>query len=207
VFSITSDHEEIGRIQGRQFAALLPEGGFVLHVQGPSGSSAAQQRTTGMYETKPANVQVRALRGQWTEGSARQAVASWLRLRTSHEARIDLVCGQDDSMAQGARKAFQEVVDKAERDRWLSLPFTGCDGLPQTGQAWVRSGLLAATVVVPPNTGTAIEMLASAFRGGKQPPERSLTRPESYPTLETLASTRSRKSRAAAAKAEFTTRH
>ena len=31
-------------------------------------------------------------------------------------------------MALGARKAFQEITNEAERSRWLSLPFTGCDG-------------------------------------------------------------------------------
>jgi ribose transport system substrate-binding protein len=44
IFFLTSDHEEIGRIQGRQLQALLPNGGTVLYIQGPSGSSAAQQR-------------------------------------------------------------------------------------------------------------------------------------------------------------------
>jgi len=194
IFSITSNHEEIGRIQGRQFGALLPRGGIVLYVQGPSGSLAAQQRTTGMYEAKPANVQVRALKGKWTESSAYQAVSSWLRLCTSHETRIDLVSGQDDSMAMGARKAFEEQTSSAERERWLSLPYTGCDGLPQTGQAWVRSGLLAATVVVPAITGMAMEMMVHALQTGVQPPERTFTVPESFPTLATLASnlTRSR---------------
>src|SRR5277367_2184113 len=38
IFGLTSDHEEIGRIQGRQFAALLPKGGSALYVQGPSES-------------------------------------------------------------------------------------------------------------------------------------------------------------------------
>src|SRR5438445_7104821 len=39
------------------------------------------------------------------------------------------------------------ISSQSERERWLALPFTGCDGMPDTGQAWVRSGLLAATVV------------------------------------------------------------
>jgi ribose transport system substrate-binding protein len=192
VFSITSDHEEIGRIQGRQFAALLPQGGFVLCIQGPSGSSAAQQRTTGMYETKPGNVQVRMLKGKWTEISSYQAVSSWLKLCTSREMHIDLVAGQDDSMALGARKAFQEQTSITERERWLSLPYTGCDGLPQTGQAWVRSGLLAATVVNPANTGMAIDMFVHAVNIGSQPPERTFTQPESFPPLEALAGKRSK---------------
>ena len=42
-------------------------------------------------------------------------------------------------MAIGARKAFEELPNEADRERWLELPFTGCDGLPKTGQAWVRS--------------------------------------------------------------------
>src|ERR1700722_17383204 len=35
-FSGSSDHLEIGRIQGLQFAALLPQGGSILYIQGPS---------------------------------------------------------------------------------------------------------------------------------------------------------------------------
>src|SRR3989442_11780220 len=33
IFGVSSDHEQIGRIQGHQFAALLPKGGSVLYVQ------------------------------------------------------------------------------------------------------------------------------------------------------------------------------
>src|SRR5207302_6309562 len=88
IFSITSDHEEIGRIQGRQFAALLPNGGSVLYIEGPAESTAAKQRTSGMYESKPAEVQVKVMRGNWTEASAYKAVSSWLRLSTSQQTRI-----------------------------------------------------------------------------------------------------------------------
>src|SRR5260370_19566587 len=98
---------------------------------------------------------------------------------------IDLVGAKDDSMAMGARKAFQEVTNESDRERWLKLPDTGCDGLPKTGQTWVRSSLLAATVFVPPNTGQAIEMFVQAIQHGKQPPERALTMPASYRPLET----------------------
>src|SRR5713101_6014850 len=185
-FAISSDHEEIGRIQGRQFGALLPKGGTVLYIQGPSESSAARQRTAGMYETKRVDIHVKTLKGNWTEASAFKVVSSWLRLSTSREARIDLIAAQDDSMAVGARKAFQELTREADRERWLHLPFTGCDGLPKTGQAWVRSGLLAATIFVPPNAGQAVEMLFQAMQLGKPLPERALTVPVSIPPLEEL---------------------
>jgi len=186
VFTISVDHVEIGRIQGRQFAALLPKGGSVLYVQGPSENSAAKERTQGMLETKPANIQVTALKGQWTEESAQKAVRSWLKLTTSQKAIVDLVGAQDDSMAIGARKAFQEVINETDRERWLRLPFTGCDGLPKTGQAWVRSGLLAATVFSPPNTGLAIEMLLQNIQYGKELQERALVAPSSIPALNEL---------------------
>jgi len=186
IFAISSDHMEIGRIQGRQFAALLPRGGTILYIQGPSENSAAKERTLGMQEAKPANIQIIALRGQWTEESSQRSVRSWLKLTTSQKAIVDLVGAQDDSMAVGARKAFEELPNELERERWLKIPFTGCDGLPKTGQAWVRSGLLAATVLVPPNTGQAIEMLVQAIQQKKRPPERVLTVPTSIPPLEAL---------------------
>src|SRR5208283_3607240 len=91
VFGITSDHEEIGRIQGRQMAALLPKGGSVLYIQGPSESLAAKQRTSGMLETKPIEVQVKLMKGNWTEASAHKALSSWLRLSTSHQTPVDLI--------------------------------------------------------------------------------------------------------------------
>jgi len=187
VFAVSSDHLEIGRIQGKQFAAFLPKGGSVLYIQGPSENSAAKERTAGMQETKPANIQLTLLRGQWTEDSAQRAVRSWLMLSTSQKLVVDLIGAQDDSMAMGARKAFQELTNEADREKWLALPFTGCDGLPKTGQTFVRSGLLAATVFVPPNAGQAIEMFVQAIQHGKQPPERALTMPTSIPPLETLA--------------------
>jgi ABC-type sugar transport system substrate-binding protein len=185
VFSISADHEEVGKIQGMQFAALLPQGGSVLYLEGPANSSAAQQRAAGMNRAKPANIQVKTLRANWTEQSAYHSVSSWLRLRTSQQTHIDLVGAQDDSMAVGARKAFAEIAE-GERTRWLKIPFTGCDGLPKTGQAWVRSGVLAATIYIRPNTDLALEMLTEAIRTGSQPVERKLLAAESIPSLEDL---------------------
>lgn len=199
VFSITSDHKEIGRIQGRQMAAFLPQGGSVMYIQGPSESLAAKQRTAGMYETKPSDVQLKLMKGQWTEASAYRTVSSWPRLSTSQQTPLDLIAAQDDSMALGARKAFKEVINTTARDRWLSVPFIGCDGLPNSGQAWVRKGLLAATIYVPPNAGKALEMLVQAIQAGPMPPERTLTVPVSYPALEALAAVQAEKVRALSA--------
>jgi ribose transport system substrate-binding protein len=185
VFAISSDHQEIGKIQGKQFAALLPNGGSILYIEGPANSLAAKERTKGMNATKPVNIQVKSMRGNWTEESAHKTVSSWLRLRTSQESHIDLVGAQDDSMAVGARKAFSEITG-GDAKRWMKIPFTGCDGMPKTGQAWVRNGTLAATIFIRQNTDLAIEMLVEAFKGAVVP-ERNITQPESVPSLADLA--------------------
>jgi ribose transport system substrate-binding protein len=192
-FAVSSDHLEIGRIQGLQFAALLPGGGSALYVQGPSENSAAKDRTVGMQQTKPANIRIHMLKGQWTEESSYKAVSSWVRLPTSKKQVVDLVGAQDDSMAIGARRALQEQADEEVRAKWLRARFTGCDGLPNTGQEYVRSGLLAATVVVPPNTKLAIEMLVAALQQRKTPAELALTVPVPFPTIQELTKIAARK--------------
>jgi ribose transport system substrate-binding protein len=191
IFTVSSDHTEIGQIQGKQFSALLPRGGSILYIEGPSHSSSAKKRTAGMLETKPSSVQLTVLRGNWTEESAEKAVSSWLKLATAQRASIDLIGAQDDSMARGARRAFQAIPNAEERARWLSLPFTGCDGQLKTGQAWVREGWLSATIYVPPLAGRAIEILAKAIRLGTQPPVHTLTQSYSIPALERLVARKS----------------
>jgi len=186
--AITSDHEEIGKIQGQQFAALLPNGGSVLYIEGPNNSLAAKQRSAGLNRSKPTNIQVKTLRGNWTEESSYKAVSSWLRLQTSQHSRIDLVGAQDDSMAMGARKAFSEIAEP-DRARWMKIPVTGCDGMPKTGQSWVRNGSLAATIYIRPNTDLAIEMLVEAFKNGTALPDRKVTEPQSIPSFADLAAT------------------
>ena len=182
VFAVSSDHVEIGRLQGRLFARLLPEGGQMLYIQGPASSSSARQRAEGMAQTKPANIQVRTLSAQWTETSAHQAAHSFLRLRTSRDSRIDLVGSQNDLMALGVRRALKEIVAD-----WSWIPFTGVDGLPETGQRWVRDGQLAATIVVPTNADIALELLHQSLASKSQPPEVTYTKPRCYPELDKVS--------------------
>src|SRR5262249_46557555 len=42
VFCLGPDHAEIGRLQGKQLAALVPNGGSVLYIEGPVTSSSAK---------------------------------------------------------------------------------------------------------------------------------------------------------------------
>jgi ribose transport system substrate-binding protein len=186
VFSVSADQVEVGRIQGRQVAALLPRGGAVLLIQGPSVSSVSRDRHTGLQELLAPNVHVTTLRGRWTEESAHQSVCSWLRLIAAQRLRIDLIVAQNDAMGIGARKAIEETIPDPEREQWLGIPIMGCDGVPRTGQTWVRTGQLAATVIVPPNTGEALTLMAKALRSGTAVPEHSYMTPTPFPAIEKL---------------------
>ncbi|MGC1644237.1 MAG: sugar ABC transporter substrate-binding protein [Candidatus Sulfotelmatobacter sp.] len=195
VFTVLSDHEAIGKIQGQQMGAFLGDSGCVLYIEGPSVRDVAKVRTRGMLATKPPRVDVKTLRGDWTQQSGYQAMKSWLSLSTSRQLHIGMIAGQNDDMALGARRALEELGNLTERDAWLRLPITGCDGLPRSGQEWVRQKRLAATVISPPLVGDALHLLASALTAGSQPPERTVVAPSSFPSLKEL-----QKARAGAAK-------
>jgi ribose transport system substrate-binding protein len=181
VFVVSSDQQEIGRIQGKQLAALLPHGGSVLYIQGPSSSTAGLQRTAGMQQTRPGNIHVRLLKtDSWAEEGACRALTSWLRLSTAQKDQIGVIMAQNDLLAMGARRTLQEQNPTVEP------LFTGVDGLPDGGQTWVHKGLLAATIVVPVNAGSGLELMVKALTTGAQPPEVTFTVPVSYPSLETL---------------------
>ena len=184
VFSVSTDQTEVGKIQGKQLAALVPEGN-VLYVEGPFNSTATQQRTQGMLATKPSAVELKILKGDWTERSAHNAAKSWLSLGSSRLLQIRAVICQNDAMAIGARKAFAGLTDK-DREKWLSIPFTGCDGVTRTGQEWVRHGLLKATIITAPAAGIALQILTKAFNAGTMPPDRTLIPPQSFPAISAL---------------------
>jgi len=188
-FAINIDQEEIGKIQGKQLAALVAEGN-VIYIEGPSNSSVAKLRSKGMLATKPARVQTKVLKGDWTEQSAQQAMKSWLALSTSRQLHVQAVICQNDAMAMGARKALTDLPEK-DREQWNSVPFTGCDGMLRTGQEWVRRGALKATVVTPTDAGLAVEMVVKNLRGGAMPPQLTLLAPASFPALTELSLARS----------------
>src|SRR5260370_3769872 len=186
VFSVTVDQNEIGRIQGRQFSAILPEGGLVLYLIGPSGS-IGDQRLTAMQSAKSANIQVRTLTGDWTEEGGYKAVSRWLHLRTSHETPATLVACENDDMAIGARREFEDQTSREHRARWMSLPYIGCDCCPGAGLEWVRTRTLAASLVNPPTRGRALVSTVRAIRTPSTTPECTTVDPVSYPAVEKLA--------------------
>jgi ribose transport system substrate-binding protein len=154
--TVTVDQIGIGRIQGQQIRKMLPRGGNVLYIEGPIDTSAARGRRKGVDDTIAGTaINLKSLHGDWSEVSAERSVLRWLELSATRDYQLALVAAQNDAMATGARTAFATA-----RPEWLSVPFIGCDGLTEGGQKLVREGKLAATVVLPPTSGAAINMIA-----------------------------------------------
>jgi len=186
VFMISSDHTEEGRIQAKQLALLLPQGGMAVCVMGPRADSIAQRRFEGLNQARPANMKILTVSGKWTDQSGYDAISAWLRLSTSQHQPVSAIVSQNDAMALGVIRALKDLPSGELRERLMSLPVIGCDGLPRSGQAWVREGLLKATVVVPVLAGIGLEILAQAMKAGKPPKEHTVIPPTSYPTLADL---------------------
>jgi ribose transport system substrate-binding protein len=157
----------------------------VLCVQGPEYSTVTLDRFAGLRESLGAGFDVRPLNGDWTDASGERAVASWLRLSTAAAFRPDVVACQNDSMAQGARRALAR-----QRPDWACAPFLGCDGLPEGGLKMVAAGELAATIVTASNTGPALELVSRWKRTGEVPPSEVLLPPRSHPPEEHIRARR-----------------
>jgi ribose transport system substrate-binding protein len=178
VACVTTDHHEAGRIQGLQIQKLLPEGGSILYVQGPPGLASAQARLESTRRALGGSYALTVMNGDWTQGGAERVVAGWLRLKSSELSAPDLVCGQNDVMALGARAALE-----TRRPEWANVPFIGIDGLPAGGQRQVAEGRLAATVAIPSCAGPGLEIAVQALRSGAPPPATTILPPASFPPI------------------------
>lgn len=186
VFTVTQGQQEIGRLQGKQLAALLPQGGSILCIEGPSMSSVAVQRREGMETTKPRSVQATILRSKWSEDSANQSAASWLRLATSRAEKFDVVAGQTHELALGARKALQNSDNPDQQKKWLEVPFLGI-GIASQVKPLVDSRVLTAAVITSVTMDLALRTLVQALEKQSQPPERTVVEASSYPALDRLS--------------------
>jgi ABC-type sugar transport system substrate-binding protein len=186
VFTVTQDHAEVGRIQGRQCAAILPRGGSILYLRGPATNFLAARRVEGLESVMPANIQMKSLKIQWTAENAYTSVSSWLRLSTVRAADTHIVAAQNTDFILAARSAFKDQPDSSERQKWLNLPYLGVGVLSQV-RPLLNDGTLTAAVVTALTMDTALEMLLHAIQSGSQPAEHTFVSASSSPSLDELA--------------------
>jgi ABC-type sugar transport system substrate-binding protein len=182
VMSVTTDEEGIGRIHAKQCRALLPTGGNILYIEGPSLQPEVQARRKGLEDgLKGTRIAIgRTLDGDWTEESAQRTMNAFLH-RSPEPAMPALVCAQNDEMALGSRR-----VAVARHLEWARIPYLGCDGLPGGSRKYLEEGHLTATVIKPVTTGVAVDQVARALRRKVQPRDIAVA-PKSLPPLDTIA--------------------
>jgi ribose transport system substrate-binding protein len=188
IFSVTADQREIGRIQGRQFKTLLPDGGDLVYIRGPLGTSSAINRFAGVQEVLQGSaIELVTLNSDWTAEGGARALSEWMQGRESIDAARFVVAGQNDAMAMGARKALEEVVRQRESLAGATIRVCGCDGSPRYGRRLVTEGKLTSTVVMPPVSGRAVDEVAAMLADGLRPPAQVVLEPASFPDLQALA--------------------
>jgi ABC-type sugar transport system substrate-binding protein len=161
--TVTSNQRQIGRIQGKHFEILSGGEGLLLYVQGPAGSSIAADRLLGMREVISLTaLKQQLVRGDWSEQSGEAAVAKWLEENPTRNQLTLLGC-QNDAMAVGAARALARAAIAYKRPELGTLPITGVDGNPEYGMALVKRQRLAATIVMPPAAGKAVELVHDAW--------------------------------------------
>jgi ribose transport system substrate-binding protein len=187
IFSVTADQREIGRIQGRQFKALLPRGGELVYIRGPLGTSSAINRFAGVQEVLQGSpIELVTLNADWTAEGGARAVGEWMGDRQTVDAPKFVVAGQNDAMAMGARKALEELAKQRDGLAGATIRVCGCDGSPRFGRRLVIEGKLTSTVVMPPVSGRAVDEVASMLAAGNRPPAQVVLEPASFPDLQVL---------------------
>jgi len=184
LLSVAADQIEIGRIQARQVAALLPGSkGSLLYVQGQEHSYATRHRLKGVLDEfgRTPGLKLNGYRvfGDWSAGSVRPAVDAWTQLGGRLEW-IEAAGAQNDDMAIALAGLLHE--------RRLELPVVGVDGLAM-GKRAVDEGVLAATVVQPLAIGHVLHTFRDLTLGKPRaiPEDGNIQlQPESYPRLEEL---------------------
>ncbi len=181
--TVSVDYEQLGRIQARQIATLLPAGGTVLHVTGPQRSPSVADRSAGMRAHLPVNVTVHeALALGWFEADGTNAFQGWYGLRQRRLPSVAVIAAHADELAIGARQASLAVPDAQHREQFAQVRLLGMEACPAYGRALVDAGRLDASVVAPATTSAAIASLAKFWQTGVPLTGRALAAaPEPYP--------------------------
>ena len=167
---ISADNYEMGRVMGEYISGQLHGKGRVMEIMGLEGSSPAIERHNGFADALknyPGIEIVATLQGDWTEESGYEATKQWLsQMQTANSQKpIDFVFGQNDRMAMGARRAFQESQKLTANSQ---KPFyCGIDGLPgeDGGIRLVRDSILDASYIYPTHGDQLIQLAIDILEG------------------------------------------
>ncbi len=185
VAGVAPRQEGVGEIQAGQALRVGRPGSFAILVTGEASSAPAIARKRGFLEAVGGRLDVHELDGRWSAGGAQKALSEWFRVGADRERPLDLVVCQNDAMASGARAALGKQAADSGRRELLRTPLIGCDGTEREGKAMVARGELAATVVMPPTTPRALEILRR-YWDTKARADTVLLEASSFPALDAI---------------------
>jgi len=180
--AVSTPHVKLGEIQAQQASAVVPQGGAVLVVTGPPRSSAAPERLQGFRSKVRSDIDVHdAEGGQWAEAAGTLAFNGWYGIFQSRHEEIHAIVGQSDDLAVGAREASRAVSNPEHARMFARAKLFGVGCCPGYGKERVDDGTLQASIVLPPATATAIELLKEFWTNGRAIPPRSFAEVVPYP--------------------------
>jgi ribose transport system substrate-binding protein len=162
---IGADNFLIGKEAGKCIVDLLGGKGNIVELKGNMSSTPGQDRHKGFREAIKAHLEsgdlavVHEADCDWKEDKARVEMEAAL----SANPEIDLVYGHNDPMAHGAYQAARQAGREKE------IRFIGIDSLPHEGVAYVKEGILSATIEYPTGAEKAIEVAMKLLQGQKVP--------------------------------------
>jgi ABC-type sugar transport system substrate-binding protein len=182
VGTISQPQIEIGRIQGQQVSAAVPEKGGVLVVTGPARSSAARERLEGLRATIRPDITLHTTEaGQWSETDGILAFNSWYGVFKSRREEIHAIAGQSDDLAVGAKKGGRAASNPEHAAMFGRAALFGVGACPGYGKELVDERTLAASITVRPNAAMAIALLKRFWTDGTRLPARSTSEAWPYP--------------------------
>lgn len=162
---IGADNEKIGRVAGEHAKKLLGGKGKIVELKGNMSSTPGQLRHRGFRAAIEAELKSGAIQvvheadTDWKEAKAR----SEMEAAMAAKPEIDLVYGHNDPAAHGARTAAEQA-GRADK-----IKFIGIDSLAHEGLAYVKEGLLDATVQYPTGGDRAIQVVMDLIEGKEVP--------------------------------------
>lgn len=160
-----ADNYAIGNMMGEFAAAQLKGKGNIAEIGGLKGSSPAKERHQGFADAIKKYPDLKIVgyaEGDWKEESGAKAMEEILKY---YDGPIDLVFGDNDRMALGARKVLSSrgQLDGLKKE----ILYLGVDALPipDGGMENVRDGLLTASGIYPICGDELIDLALKILRG------------------------------------------
>ena len=158
---IGADNVKVGKAIGEFIAKTLRGKGKVIEIKGLDKSSPAIDRHKGFVQalSKYPDIHLkRTLSGEWTKESGYKSIKSAI----ADAKDCNIVWGQNDRMAEGARRAMAEAGVR-------NVQYVGTDALPSKGGGIeaVHNGKLLASYIYPTRGDMVMQLAMRILK--KQP--------------------------------------